>query len=126
MRKRHLHHILAWLVAGSAMAWSIYDWFVVDEGLRYFAEDHRRILLLLLIVALGTPTLLGYEALSDERKHRIALWLVGILAVGATVFAIHFVYGMARLTGFLFETGQLWAGFAIRSEEHTSELQSRP
>src|SRR5438445_438266 len=74
------------------------------------SRDHHLIFLLLLIVAIGTPILVGYEASPDKGKRRVALWLVGILAVGATIFAVHFVYRMARLIGFLLETGQLWMG----------------
>ena len=110
MRRLRLQHILAWLVFGTGIAWSIYDWFVVDEGIRYFAEDYRRTLLLLFIVAVGTPILLGHEALSSERKRCVSLWLVGTLAAGTTIFTVHIAYGMLRLTGFLLETGQLWMG----------------
>lgn len=110
MRKPRLQPVLAWVMVGAAIVWSIYDWILVDQGLRYFGEDRSRTLVLLGIVAVGTPILLGYEALSAERKRSVALWFVGILAASATGFALHFVYSMARQAGFLRETGAFWMG----------------
>jgi hypothetical protein len=101
-------HVLAGLVLLTAIAWSVYDWIVADEGVRYFSQDQRRILLLLAIVGVGAPLLLGYETLSVTWKRRVALWLVGFLAAGATAFAIHVACTMGRLAGFLVETHQLW------------------
>lgn len=110
MRRPRLQSVLAWAIIAAAVLWSIYDWIFVDEGLRYFTADRSRVLVLLAIVIVGTPILLGYEALSAERRRRVALWVVGILAASATGLALHFVYSMARLAGFLHETGGLWLG----------------
>jgi hypothetical protein len=110
MRKQYLQHVVAWVMIGAAIAWSIYDWIFVDEGLRYFSEDRSRVLLLLAIVVIGTPILLGFGALSAEGKRRVALWVGGTLAACATGFALHFVYTMAGLAGYLRDTGELWIG----------------
>lgn len=110
MRKQHFQRLLACLMAGAGIAWVIHDWFVVNQGPRYFAGDGRRVIALLVIVVIGAPILLGYGALSTERRRWIDLWVVGLIAAGASVFAIYSAYAMARLGGFLFETGNHWMG----------------
>jgi hypothetical protein len=101
---------LALFLEIAAFAWSIYDWLFVDEGPHYFAEDHRHILLLLGIVAICTSLLLLYESLSEARKRAVALWLVGSLAVVATVFAVQIVYLMTRMAAIVLGWRFLWIG----------------
>ena len=109
-RNRYLQRVLAWVVVGTGAAWLLYDWLTVDGGLRYFAQDYRHLLLLLLIVAVGTPALLGYKRLSDQRQRRIEALLIAILAVSATGFAASGIYQLVRLAGFLIDTGQALNG----------------
>ena len=68
MRRLRRQCVLAWAVIGAAVFWSVYDWIFVNEGHRYFREDWSRVLMLLAIVLVGTPILLGYRALSEERS----------------------------------------------------------
>jgi hypothetical protein len=110
MRKPRLQPVLAWTLIGAALLWLVCDWLFVDEGLRYFSEDRSRVVVLLAIVAAGTPVLLGYELLSAERRRRMELLVVGLSAVAATGFAVHFFFRMTRLAGFLRESGCLWWG----------------
>jgi hypothetical protein len=108
MRKARRQVVLAWTVVAAAVLWSAYDWIFVTEGFRYFSEDWTRPLVLSGIVLVGTPILLCYHALTAERRRRVELWTVGILASIATAFALHFTYSTLRLAGFLRETGELW------------------
>ncbi len=104
---------LALPLVALALAWQACDWTVVDEGYRYFKESPSRLLLLLGMVAIGTPMLLGYEALTAKRKQQVALWLMGTLAVGATVFAVHLLWLMARLASSVRDAGGAgWGSFA--------------
>ena len=108
MRKPRRQLVVAWAVVAVAVLWSAYDWMFVTEGFRYFSEDWTHLLVLCGIVFVGTPILLGYQALSVERRRRVELGAVGVLAATATVVALHFAYSMLRLTDFLRETGGLW------------------
>jgi hypothetical protein len=108
MRKPRRQRVVAWAVVAAAILWSAYDWMFVTEGFRYFREDWTRLFVLCVIVLVGTPILLGYQALSAERRRRLELWAVGVLAAIATVFALHFAYSTLRLADFLRETGGLW------------------
>jgi hypothetical protein len=110
MRKLRLQRVLASAIIVAAILWSLYDWIFVDEGLRYFSEDWSRVLVLPAIVVVSTPILLGYEALSAERRRRVALLVVGLLAAVATGFAVHFIFSMVRLAGSLRQTDVLWWG----------------
>jgi len=91
-----------------AACWSAYDWIVVSEGVSYFTERHRRIWLLIGIVAAGTPLLLLYRSLPTPWKRRVTLWSLGGLATGASVFAGHIVYSACRLLSSLRETHMFW------------------
>jgi len=108
MTKSRLQSLLAWILLAIGIAWSIYDWLFVDEGLRYFSKDPFRILVSVAIVAVGTPLLFGYEALPAKWKLRAALWIVGALATGATAVAVHCLYSLARLAKSLLQTGDSW------------------
>src|SRR6185295_9462318 len=100
MAKTRGRQILGWLLLGLGLAWEVYEWAVVNEGVRYFAGDYHRIVLLLIIVAVGAPIMLGFVALPGRLRRRIALWLIGAIAAGTTVFAFWCGYQMVRLTGF--------------------------
>lgn len=108
MRKPRRQLVVAWAVIAAAVLWSAYDWIFVTEGLRYFSEDWTRLLVLCVIVLVGTPILLGYQALSAERRRRLELWAVGVHAATATVLAVHFAYSTLRLADFLRQTGGFW------------------
>jgi hypothetical protein len=102
--------ILAALILVAGLAWTVYDWVVVDEGVQYFTEDRRHILLLVSIVVLGTPLLLGYYELSPSWNRIVTMWITGGLAVGTTAFAAYMLYRMGRLAGFMRETHTLGGG----------------
>lgn len=76
--------------------------------MQYFRKNPSRIFVLLAIVAVGTPLLLGYEALSTQRKRVVALWTIGALALAATAFAIHCLYLLACLARLPYQVGILW------------------
>ena len=76
--------------------------------MQYFRKNPSRIFVLLAIVAVGTPLLLGYEALSTQRKRVVALWTIGALALAATAFAIHCLYLLACLARLPYHVGILW------------------
>lgn len=113
MQKSYFLKFLALALVAACLARSIYDWFFVDDGVRYFTGDRSHILLLLASIAIGTPILLGYMALSAEWQHRIKLWLFGILAIGATGYAARIAYMMVPTLVLLRETGSLWYGLLV-------------
>lgn len=110
MRKSRVTAVVAWSLLGAATVLEFYDWIVVNEGLRYFAEDHRRILLAMAIGIVGAPILLAYGSLSQVWRRSVDLWLSGSLAIGTTLCAVYSLHTMWRLAGFLRETGTLWMG----------------
>jgi hypothetical protein len=108
MRKLGAQPLLGLILLAAGVVWSLYDWLFVDEGVQYFRKDPSRILVLLAIVAIGTPVLLGYGTLSTQRKRMVTLWTIAALAVAATVFAIHCLYLLACLARLPYQVGILW------------------
>ena len=108
MRKPSVQRLVGLILLAAGIVWSLYDWLFVDEAVQYFSKDPSRIFVLLAIVAVGAPLLLGYEALSTQRKRVVVLWTIGALAMAATAFAIHCLYLMACLARRPYQVGILW------------------
>ena len=108
MRKLSVQRLVGLILLAAGILWSLYDWLFVDEGVQYFRKDPSRIFVLLAIVVVGTPLILGYEALSTQRKRVVALWTIGTLAMAATAFAIHCLYLLVCLARLPYQVGILW------------------
>jgi hypothetical protein len=104
---RSLGVFAAFLLLISLIGWSVYEWIAVNDGIGYFAEDHRRIVLLAGVVGLATTVLVAYDAFPVIWKRNVTLWGMCCLAAGTTVIALCALVVMGRLLKTVYLAGGL-------------------
>lgn len=80
-----------WLVIALAILWQIFDFVVVNEGIRYFAAEPIRILLALGVGVIGGLGVLGWHQLPERQRRVAKLILSTSCAIALSAFAVSFV-----------------------------------
>jgi hypothetical protein len=114
---RYLKQILILVAVLAAVAWSIYDWIVVDQGPAYFAGDWRRIALLAIITIVGSTATLAFMSLPPAVRQRLSITSFAAGAFLITTCCGYTIWQFFRMYSFLSQTNALWlvAGVAFVS-----------
>jgi len=117
MKKQRVFLMLVSIVIVPVLLWSIYDWMFIEQAPRYFVEKPSRLLLLLAIVAVGTPVGLGCLALPDPWKRRVKVTVIGFTAAAMSLMAVLMVSMLMCFARAALAEGHLWliAGTALLS-----------
>ena len=110
---RQLKHIGIGMAVFAAVAWSIYDWVVVDQGPAYFAADWRRIALLAIITIVGSMATLAFISLAPAVQQRLTILTFAAGAVLVTAFLGYTVWQFYRMYAFLPEMNARWLVLAV-------------
>jgi predicted MFS family arabinose efflux permease len=111
--KRNLKQIGIWTAVFAAVAWSIYDWIVVDQGPAYFAADWRRIALLAIITIVGSMATLAFMSLPPAVQQRLSITSFAAGAVLSTAACGYTVWQFFRMYAFLREMNARWLVLAV-------------
>jgi energy-converting hydrogenase Eha subunit A len=106
---RQLKHIGTGLAVFTAVAWSVYDWIMVDQGPAWFAADWRRIVILAVITIVGSIATMAVISLPPAVQQRLIITSFGSGAVLVTAVCGYTVWQFFRMYSFLSETHVLWA-----------------
>ncbi len=126
MRRLPLILGLALIVAGTVR--EVYDFFVTNEGIRYFSSEPRRLLYVLLLGVAGGMVAFGISRLSPGSQRTLKLAVLGTFGVfliaGLGLFAYHLTWAapmvteagmwgwiVALFTSFAVIAGLLWLEF---------------
>ena len=112
---RYSKRIISWAVIALCFAWSLYDWFFVDDGPAYFASDRRRLVVLAAVSVGGGLAVLAFMKLPDTTRRRLTTISFAIGSVAATWCCGYFIWQFVHLCSLLVEMGELWmlAAFAL-------------
>ncbi len=93
----------------------IYEFFVTNEGIRYFSSEPRRLLYAMLLGVVGAMVTLGISRLSPAPQRHLKLCALGgfgaLLVVGVAFFGhlFHRLIGAERQDGL----GWVWTAWAV-------------
>ena len=83
----------------------LYEFFVTNEGIRYFASDPWRLIYVMLLGVAGGATTLGISKLSPGSQRTLKLTAVGTLGTVLILGLGLFGYHLARLLPMVREAG---------------------
>src|SRR5205085_1610547 len=97
--------ILTVLLFAAMITWSLYDWVINDEGIRYFASQPTRLLIVAGLGLLGGIVAWGLSHLSNSVRRTLALLVVGVLATVVTGVLAVIVCRMTTVVSLIVESG---------------------
>ena len=86
-------------------AWELYEFFVTNEGVNYYASDHRRLLYVALITAVCGVGVWVFFLVSPARRRGLRLLALGLSAAVFSVLAARFAWTALRFLGLPAEMG---------------------
>lgn len=90
---------------GLQIVWTAYDFFMVSEGVQYFAARPQRLLHVLGIALAGTALVVVFGRLSLRLRRGLSLVLLGSAASGTTALLGLFICDLITLPPPLVESG---------------------
>ena len=91
---KKLTFIITILGSVALITWECYNFFVTNKGIQYFAEDSRRLGIIVIIGLLGGLCALIYDSMSAKMKRRTKLYILGVLASTLSAFSVYMIYPM--------------------------------
>ena len=88
-----------------AIVWTIYEFVVVNEGIRYFASRPQHLLHVLGFALAGTGLVVAFSRLSSRLRRGLGLALLGSVASGTAAFLGLFIHDLITLPQPLLESG---------------------
>lgn len=70
--------ILGLVLIFAAVGWDLYDFFITNEGVRYYSEEPRRLLYAVLLGVFGGLGAFGISRLSPSSQRSLKLTMLGI------------------------------------------------
>jgi hypothetical protein len=102
---RRLPLILGLTLIVAMTVWELYDFFVTNEGVRYFSSEPRRLVLVVLLGLAGGVVAFGISRLSPGSQRTLKLTALGTFGT-VLLFALGFFgYSLARLAPMVSEGG---------------------
>jgi hypothetical protein len=113
---RRIPLIVAYILILCMIVKDIYEFFVTNEGIRYYSEP-RRIFYVLVLGVIGGTTAFGISRISKRSQRNLKLTVLGTFGVFLAVAAGFFAVQLSKVATVLPELGMLWmgliAGFAL-------------
>lgn len=102
---RRLLLVLGLALLAILTIWDIYDFFVTDEGVRYFTSHPRRLGFVAAIAICGGLLALIFSRFSFSYRRRLTLLAVGGVASASTAFLGYFTYSLASVASLITQDG---------------------
>jgi hypothetical protein len=104
---RHMPLILGLLLIVAMTAREVYDFFVTNEGVRYFSAEPRRLLFVMLLGVVGGMIAFGISRLSSGSQRKLKLAVLGGFGAFLTSVIGLFAYQLTWAAPMATETG-MW------------------
>jgi hypothetical protein len=102
---RRIPLILALVVVTGLIFQDIYDFFVTDEGVRYFSSQPQRLISVVLLGLAGGVVAVGISRLSPDYQRTLKLAVLGSFGTALLIVMCVFAYHLARLFPMMRDAG---------------------
>ncbi len=86
----------------------IYEFFVTNEGIRYFSSEPKRLLYVIFLGVVGGLVALGISRLSPDSKRMLKLAALGVFGIFLTGGVGFFAFVIASTGPMIREAGMFW------------------
>ena len=109
---RRLPLILGLTLIAAMTVWEVYDFFVTNEGIRYFSSEPRRLVPVMLLGLAGGAVAFGISRLSPGSQRTLKLTALGTFGTALLCALGFFAYSLARFAPMVSEAGA-WGWIAV-------------
>jgi hypothetical protein len=102
---RRLPLILGLTLIVAMTIWEVYDFFVTNEGVRYFLSEPRRLVAVLLLSLAGGAVAFGFSRLSPGSLRTLKLAALGTFGTVLLLALGLFAYSLSRFAPMVSEGG---------------------
>jgi hypothetical protein len=102
---RRVPLILGLTLIVAMTVWEVYEFFVTNEGIRYFASEPRRLVPVILLGLAGGVVALGISRLSPGSQRTLKLTALGTFGTVILCVLGSFAYALARVAPTVNEAG---------------------